>query len=74
MGLGCKRTTDVARAAHFGALLEARPRIQATIHDAKSAGLLVDDLLLDRLNLLIETGSATFTETLDDSDQNKQPL
>ena len=66
---GCKRTADVARAAHLGALVAARPRIQAMMHDASTARLDSADPLMDRLDLLVQTATTTFTETLDDSQQ-----
>ena len=68
-GMGCKRSTDSARVAHLRANVAARPRMQATVHDARTAGLLTADILSDRLLLLTATASTTSTETSDDSEQ-----
>ena len=58
---------DVARPAHLGALIAARPRIRDTIRDATIAGLLPEQPFWARLDDLVETASAAFLDTLDDS-------
>ena len=39
-GIGFKRVRDIAVPAHLGALIAAKPRIQAMIQDAAWAGFL----------------------------------
>ena len=39
-GIGYKRARDIAAPAHLGALIPAKPRIQAMIQDGVTAGLL----------------------------------
>ena len=63
--LVAKRTIDVARAAHLGALVAARPGIQAMINDASTDAQRRP--LLDRLEWLIETATTPFKEIMDDS-------
>ena len=65
--IGCKRSVDVARPAHLGAVVAARPRIRDVIRDATIAGLIAVQSLLARLDDLVETASAPFLDTLNDS-------
>ena len=50
-------------------LVAAKPRIQAMIHDASTAGILRDELRLDCLKRLMETATTTFRETVDHSEE-----
>ena len=45
-GIGCKRSVDVVRPAHMGALVAAKPRVRDMIRDSTSAGLLPEQHLL----------------------------
>ena len=40
-GIGCQRSVDVARPAHLGAVIAAKPRDKDMIRDATIAGLVV---------------------------------
>ena len=68
-GIGYKRARDIAVPAHLGALIAARPRIQAMIQDAVWAGLLPKQILETRLAAVIETVTSTYLSALDDEDQ-----
>ena len=50
-GIGYERARDIAAPAHLKALVAARPRIQAMIQDAATAGLLPKHLLETRRHL-----------------------
>ena len=65
---GCKRPAYVARQAHQGALIVARPRIRDMIRDATMARLLSEQPLVARLDDLVDDASADFLDTLDDSE------
>ena len=65
-GTGYKRERDIAAPAHLGALTAAKPRIQAMIQDAVTAGLLPKQPLVTRLATVIETATTTYLETLGD--------
>ena len=67
--IGCQRTADVARFAHLGARVAAQLWIRALIHDISAAVLLHAEPLLERLDALVATATATFAETLDDSER-----
>ena len=56
-GIGYKRARDVARPAHLGALVAAKPLIRDMIRSAATAGLAAEQPLLDRLDGLIQTAS-----------------
>ena len=68
-GIGYTRARDIAAPAQLGALMAARPRIQAVIQDAVTAGLLLKRPLEARLDVVIETATSTYLETLDDEDR-----
>ena len=68
-GIGYRRACDIAAPAHLGALVAAKPRIQAMIQDAVLAGLLPKHLLETRLAAVIETATSTILDALDDEDR-----
>ena len=55
---------DTAAPAHLGALMAARPRIQAMIPDAVLAGFLPKHPLETRLAVVIETATSTYLSAL----------
>ena len=59
-GSGFKRARDFAAPAHLGALIAAKPRIQAVVRDAVRAGLLLEQILVARLSEVIETATSTY--------------
>ena len=67
--IGFKRARDTAAPAHLGALIAAKPRIQAMIQDAVWAGLLPEHLLEARLTAVIEAATSTYFSALDDDEQ-----
>ena len=68
-GIGYKRARDIAAPAHLGALMAARPRIQAVTQDAVAADLLPKRPLETRLDAVIETATSTHLEAADDEDR-----
>ena len=68
-GIGCKRSVDVARPAHLGALIAARPPIRDMFRDATLAGLLPEQRLVARLDHLIQAASTALLNTLDDGEK-----
>ena len=68
-GIGYRRARDRAASGTLGALIAARPRIQAMNRDAVTAGLLLQSFLEARLNQVSETATSTDLETLDDGDR-----
>ena len=68
-GTGFKRARDIAASAHLGALIAAKPRIQAMIRDAVWAGLLPKQILEARLFEVIETAASTYLSALDSDEQ-----
>ena len=67
-GTGCKRSVFVARPSHLGAVIAARPRIRDMVRDATIAGLTAARPPLARWDDLVETDSAAFLDTLNDSE------
>ena len=65
-GIGYKRAREIAVPAHLGALIAAKPWIQAVIHDAFTAGLLLQPLLEIRLDAVIATATSAYLSALDD--------
>ena len=68
-GIGYKRARDIAAPVHLGALIAAKPRIQAMLQDAVTAGLLPKQHLETRLAAVIETALSTNFDALDDEDK-----
>ena len=66
---GTKRARDIAAPAHLGALIAAKPRIQAMIRDGVWAGLLPEHLLETRFAALIGKPTSTYLSAHDDEDQ-----
>ena len=60
---------DVARPAHLGALIAAKPRILDMIRGATTAGLLPEQPLLARLSAPIESATAAFLDVVDDAER-----
>ena len=67
--IGYKRARDIAAPAHLGALIAAKPRIQAMIQDAAAAGLLSKQPLETRLDAVVETATSDNLDALDSEDQ-----
>ena len=67
--IGCKRARDIAAPAHLGAFIAAKPRIQAMIQDALTAGLVLQQPLEARLDAVIATATSTCLEALDEEDR-----
>ena len=59
----CKRSVDVARPEHLGAVIAARPRTKDVIRDVTTAGLVVGRPRLTRLDVRVETAIAAFLDT-----------
>ena len=73
-GVGCKRSVDVARLAHLGALIAAKPQKRDIIRDAINAGLVVASPLLARLDVVVDDATAALLETLEHTSTcSKQP-
>ena len=70
-GIGFKRVRDIAAPAHLGALIAAKPRIQATIQDAVWAGLLPEQIREARLSDAIETATSAYLSALDMNNQQQ---
>ena len=68
-GISHKRGRDVAALAHLGALIAAKPRIQAMIQDGVTAGPLPMGPVETRLAAVIETALSTYLDALDDEDK-----
>ena len=68
-GIGYKRARDIAAPAHLGALIAAKPCIQAVIQDAFTAGFLPKEPLETRLAAVIGTALSTYLDALDDEDE-----
>ena len=68
--IGYKRAQDIAAPAHLGALMAAKPRIQAMIQDAVWAGLPPKHTLETRLAAVIETATSTYLSAFDDEDHH----
>ena len=66
--IGYKRARDIAAPAHLGALMAARPRIQAMIQYAVTAGFLPKQPLETRPDAVIGAATSTYFEALDDED------
>ena len=58
--IGDKRARDIAAPAHLGAIIAAKPRIQALIQDAVTAGLLPKRPSGTRLAAILETATSTY--------------
>ena len=71
-GIGYKRARDIAAPAHLGALIAAKPRIQAVIQDGVTAGLLPKHPLETRLAAVIETALSTHLDAPVDEDKPRQ--
>ena len=67
--IGDKGARDIAAPAHLGALIAAKPRIQAVIQDAVWAGLLPEQILEARLSEVIEAATSTYPSALDNDEQ-----
>ena len=65
-GVGYKRSVDVARPAHLGAVIAANTRILDIFRDAATAGFLPEQPLLVCLDTIIETATAASLDALDD--------
>ena len=59
-GRGYKRVRDIATPAYLGALIAAKPRIQAMVQDVVTAGLLPQQPLETRFAAVIETATSTY--------------
>ena len=57
VGSRCTRSVDVARLAHSGAVVAARPRRRVMTRDTSSAGLLGAEPLLERLDRMVDDSS-----------------
>ena len=60
-----KRAPDIATPAHLGALMAAKPRIQAMIQD----GVIAEAVPGNSLAAVIETAISTYFDALDDEDK-----
>ena len=73
-GIGYKRARDIAGPAHLGALIAAKPRILAMIHDAVTAGLHPKQPLVTRLGVVIEAATSPDLEALDGEEKGTAKL
>ena len=64
-----RRAQYVASPAHFGAPIPAKPPNLNKIQDAATARLIQNQLLLERLDSLIEAATAVYLEALGDSEK-----
>ena len=72
--LGPVKERDIAAPAHLGALVAARPRIQAMMQDVLTAGLLPKQPLETRLAAVMETATSTYLEALGGEDRDAAKL
>ena len=68
-GIGFKRARDIAAPALLGALIAAKPCIQALIQDAATAGFLPRQPLETRFAAVVDKAISTFLEALHDQDK-----
>ena len=67
-GFGSDKSVDVARPAHLGALMAAKPRILDMNRGAATVCLLPEQPLPARLDTLVGTASTALLDALDDSE------